>query len=157
VFAWLDAAVLPDHQLIVFARADDYFFGLLHARLHEVWARAQGTQVRERESGFRYTPTVCFETFPLPECRSESGPYNAVATAAKALHEARANWLGDRSDKTRTLTALYNKRPQWLIDAHEALDAAVCAAYRFPADLSDADILSRLLDLNRARAAAAPT
>ncbi len=25
-------------QLIVFARDDDYFFGILHSRLHEVWA-----------------------------------------------------------------------------------------------------------------------
>jgi hypothetical protein len=26
----------------------------------------QGTQLREKESGFRYTPTTCFETFPFP-------------------------------------------------------------------------------------------
>src|SRR5207253_3208122 len=31
-----------------------------------IWARRQATQVRERESGLRYTPTVCFETFPFP-------------------------------------------------------------------------------------------
>jgi len=66
VFVWLDGPVLPDHQLYVFARSDDYFFGVLHSRIHEVWARAQGTQLRERESGFRYTPTTCFETFPFP-------------------------------------------------------------------------------------------
>lgn len=151
IFAWVDAAVLADHQLIAFARADDFFFGVLHSRLHEVWARAQGTQVRARESGFRYTPTVCFETFPLPDCPAESGPHKAVAVAAEALDEARANWLGDRSDTSRTLTALYNKRPQWLIDAHGALDAAVCAAYGFPADITDADILTCLLELNRTR------
>ena len=31
--------------------------------------------------------------------------------------------------KKRTLTKLYDTRPQWLVDAHEALDAAVAAAY----------------------------
>lgn len=67
LFAWKEAPTLPDHQLIAFARSDDYFFGILHSRPHEVWARSQGTQVRERESGFRYTPTSCFETFPFPE------------------------------------------------------------------------------------------
>ena len=41
--------------------------GLLQSRVHQIWALSQGTQVRERESGFRYTPTTCFETFPLPE------------------------------------------------------------------------------------------
>jgi hypothetical protein len=66
LFAWLNAPLLPDCQLFAFARWDDYFFGVVHARLHEVWARAHGTQVRERESGFRYTPTTCFETFPFP-------------------------------------------------------------------------------------------
>ena len=31
--------------------------------------------------------------------------------------------------KKRTLTTLYNARPQWLADAHAALDAAVTAEY----------------------------
>jgi type II restriction/modification system DNA methylase subunit YeeA len=58
--------------------------------------------------------------------------------------------------KTRTLTNLYNMRgtPEgtWLDNLHRALDEAVAAAYGWPADLSDDEILSRLLDLNRARA-----
>ena len=66
IFVWLQPETLPDHQLVVFATADDYDFAVLHSRLHELWARSQGTQVRERESGFRYTPTTCFETFPFP-------------------------------------------------------------------------------------------
>jgi len=66
IFIWLDAANLADHQTRVFTRADDYSFGVLHSRVHEVWALAQGTQLREKESGFRYTPTSCFETFPFP-------------------------------------------------------------------------------------------
>ncbi len=66
LFIWLTPPILPDHQLIVFARDDDYFFGVLHSRFHELWALATGTQLREKESGFRYTPTTCFETFPLP-------------------------------------------------------------------------------------------
>jgi hypothetical protein len=43
LFAWMEAPTLPDHQLFAFARTDDYFFGVLHSRFHEVWARAQGT------------------------------------------------------------------------------------------------------------------
>jgi type II restriction/modification system DNA methylase subunit YeeA len=66
IFVWLQHPILPDHQLIVFARGDDYFMGVLQSRLHEVWALAQGTQLREKVSGFRYTPTTCFETFPFP-------------------------------------------------------------------------------------------
>ena len=50
--------------------------------------------------------------------------------------------------KKRTLTNLYNARPQWLADAHEALDAAVAAAYGWSADISDDDVLRELLALN---------
>jgi type II restriction/modification system DNA methylase subunit YeeA len=91
IFVWLECAYLADHQTRVFGRPDDYFFGVLHSRVHEVWARAQGTQLRERESGFRYTPTTCFETFPFPEPTAGQG--RAIAAAAKELDELRNRWL----------------------------------------------------------------
>lgn len=56
--------------------------------------------------------------------------------------------------KKRTLTNLYNQRPTWLANAHRALDEAVAAAYGWPADLSDDEVLARLFALNRERAAA---
>lgn len=55
--------------------------------------------------------------------------------------------------KKRTLTNLYNQRPAWLDHAHRTLDAAVAAAYGWPADLSDEEILRRLLALNQERLA----
>lgn len=56
--------------------------------------------------------------------------------------------------KNRTLTNLYNQRPAWLDMAHKRLDAAVAAAYGWPADLSDDEVLERLFALNQERAAA---
>ena len=53
--------------------------------------------------------------------------------------------------KKRTLTNLYNARPQWLADAHAALDAAVADAYGWPADIADEDALAELLALNGGR------
>ena len=53
------------------ARDDDHTFGILHSRVHELWARGTGTQLREVESGFRYTPTTRFETFPVPRPTAE--------------------------------------------------------------------------------------
>ncbi len=104
----------------------------------------------------------------------------AIAEAARRLNELREAWLNpadlvervpevvpgfpDRivpvSDKAaavlkkRTLTNLYNERPAWLDNAHRDLDAAVAAAYGWPADLSEEEALARLLALNLARAAA---
>ena len=51
--------------------------------------------------------------------------------------------------KKRTLTNLYNARPQWLADVHADLDAAVAAGYGWSADISDDDALKELLTLNR--------
>ncbi|MYD72360.1 MAG: hypothetical protein F4W89_16695 [Acidobacteria bacterium] len=50
--------------------------------------------------------------------------------------------------KKRTLTNLYNARPQWLDDAHAALDAAVASAYGWRPDIADEDALRALLALN---------
>ena len=55
--------------------------------------------------------------------------------------------------KARTLTKLYHERPAWLDLAHKKLDAAVAAAYGWPADLTDEQILEKLLALNLERAA----
>ena len=52
--------------------------------------------------------------------------------------------------KKRTLTNLYNARPQWLADAHAMLDSAVAAAYGWPVDISDDAALRKLLALNLA-------
>jgi hypothetical protein len=41
--------------------------------------------------------------------------------------------------------------PQWLSDAHRDLDAAVAAAYGWPADISEEEALARLLEMNLTR------
>jgi type II restriction/modification system DNA methylase subunit YeeA len=162
LFVWLPSEVLPDHAVFAFARDDDFFFGVLHSRLHEVWARAQGTQLREVESGFRYTPTSTFETYPFPwppGREPQNSPLvEAIAEAARELVAKRDAWLNppDASAeelKRRTLTNLYNARPSWLAEAHRKLDSAVFAAYGWPDTLTDADLLERLLALNHERAA----
>ncbi len=102
----------------------------------------------------------------------------AIAAAAQKLNELRENWLNppqwvDRIPevvpsypdrlipkpeyatelKKRTLTNLYNLRPAWLANVHRDLDEAVATAYGWPTDLSDDEVLRRLLALNRQRAA----
>jgi hypothetical protein len=216
IFAWLTHPTLPDHKLVVIARSDDAFFGILHSRFHELWSKAVGTQLRERESGLNYNVQSSFESFPFP--RPKPAQEAVIAAAAKELNELREGWLNppewmvekklefrgtvgglwDRfiapttieeitlpgqkelpekerkkikvgtvryprlepkdaecaaKLKKRTLTNLYNERPDWLDLAHKKLDAAVAAAYGWPADLTDEQILEKLLALNLARAA----
>jgi Glycosyl hydrolase family 26 len=118
VMVWVDANVLGNQQTLVFARRDDYFFGIMQSRPHELWARATGTQLRDAESGFRYTPTTCFEKFPLPWPPGQepvvSPEHVAISEAARELNELRERWLnpegmgGEAELKKRTLTNLYN-------------------------------------------------
>ena len=103
----------------------------------------------------------------------------AIAAAARRLVELRDRWLNPpewvewvdepvpgypkrpvprdeaaaKALRKRTLTSLYNDRPQWLVDAHAALDAAVAGAYGWPADITDEDALRELLNLNAGRQA----
>ena len=105
----------------------------------------------------------------------------AIAAAARRLIERREHWLNPpewvewvdepvpgypkrplpKEDlpeedlaklKRRTLTVLYNERPQWLDNAHKTLDHAVAAAYGWEADIGNDEALRELLALNRARA-----
>ena len=50
--------------------------------------------------------------------------------------------------KKLTLTNLYIARPQWIVDAHEALDVAVAGAYGWPPDIAATDALRELLAIN---------
>ena len=162
LFVWVDAEIMCNDSTDVFASDDDYFFGILHSRIHELWARSKGTQLREVESGFRYTPTTCFETFPFP--RPDDAQRAAIAAAAQRLDELRNNWLNpaetdllgkpaiSETERRRlTLTNLYNSNPAWLQNAHAALDAAVAHAYGWQPDLPDRHILANLLALNARR------
>jgi hypothetical protein len=159
LFVCLDRATLPDHQLIVAAREDDYFLGALQSRTNELWTLRMCSWLGVGDDP-RYTPTSTFETFPFPwppgQEPADDSRVAAIAEAARDLNEKRERWLnppGLAPDelKKRTLTNLYNQRPTWLDLAHKRLDAAVFDAYGWPHDLPDPEILERLLALNLSR------
>ncbi len=151
VFVWLEPGILLDSACIAIARDDDYTFGVLHSRVHELWALAQGTQLETRP---RYTPTTTFETFPFPRPTDEQR--EAISVTARRLVELRDGWLNPPGLEPeelgkRTLTNLYNERPTWLANAHADLDRAVLDAFGWPTDLADEAVLGRLLALNLER------
>ncbi|OQY21221.1 MAG: SAM-dependent methyltransferase [Anaerolineaceae bacterium 4572_32.2] len=161
IFVWVSSNTIPDDGVYIFAREDNYFFGIVHSKIHELWARGTGTQLRDAVSGFRYTPRTCFETFPFPwppdQEPQDDARVQAIAQAARELVEKRDRWLNpegatEKELKKRTLTKLYNARPTWLDLAHQKLDRAVLDGYGWPHGLSDEEILERLLALNLERA-----
>lgn len=166
MFVWAGGSWVPDSRLFAIARDDDYSFGVLHSRAHEVWSLSTCSW-----HGVGNDPTYngesCFETFPFPwppGKEPKSSPLvKAIAEAAQELVKQRDQWLnppkaGPEVLANRTLTHLYNDLAEgkcaWLENAHRKLDEAVFAAYGWPAALNDQEILERLLALNRARASA---
>jgi type II restriction/modification system DNA methylase subunit YeeA len=182
LFVWLPTVALVSNKAYAIAYDNNAVFGVLHSRFHELWSIYTGSK-HGVGNDLRYTPTTTFETFSFPEGvltdPDPDGRFPALAAAARRLNELRENWLNppewvDRVPevvpgypdrliskpdhaaelKKRTLTNLYNAKPDWLKNAHKALDKAVAEAYDwkdYTAETADEEILSRLLALNRAR------
>jgi hypothetical protein len=107
IFVWFPSEFLPDDGVYVFARSDDYFFGILQSSPHVFWSLKMGTQLEDRP---RYTATTGFETFSLPwPPGSEPDTPNfagnsklktqhvtlqsRISIAAKTLNDQRERWL----------------------------------------------------------------
>lgn len=159
LFVWATVELVPDSRLIGFARDDDYFFGVLHSRVHEVWT-LHTCSWHGKGNDPTYNTGACFETFPFPFAPGRE-PKNdlrlqKIGTAARELIKKRDTWLNppaasEEQLKKLTLTNLYNENPTWLKDAHAELDEVVFTAYDWPMNISDGEILARLLALNAER------
>ena len=169
-YVWIDGPSIPDISAVAIVRDDDYTFGVLHSRIHEVWALAQSSWLGVGNDP-RYTHGSTFNTFPFPWplnsaasdlTRDQHAHRERISAAAVSLDVARSQYLTPHNApaelvQEQTMTDLYNDtkdnpRPDWLIRRHQEIDEAVAAAYGWPADLSDDEILSRLLALNLERA-----
>lgn len=100
-FGFLPSAFLPDQKLVVFAREDDTFLGVLQSNFHHVWTLAYCSWIGAGND-ITYSNTAVFLTFPFPEGLTPDIPAadytddpraQAIATAAARLNELRENWL----------------------------------------------------------------
>lgn len=147
--------MLPDSATVVFAPSGNFFVGMLHRSIHELRALRMGTQLEDRP---RYTPTTCFETFPLPwspgnepraltgggsartEVRgSQSDIYIRISEAARALNEQRERWLNP---------------PEWIEPLARSIDKTDDFA-DVPGDLNDPTSPRALIRQSAIMAAAA--
>ncbi|MEW4569725.1 DNA methyltransferase [Tautonia sp. JC769] len=159
---------VAETTVISIALDDEFFLGAMSSRIHELWILHGGKATLEDRP--RYNVSVCFDPFPFPIC-SES-VQDQIRSLAKALDAHRKRQQAAHPDLT--LTGMYNVLAKLrsgepltekdraiherglvsvLRQIHDDLDAAVFDAYGWPRDLADEDILRRLVDLNRERAA----
>lgn len=165
VFVFLDAKILPDNKLINFAFGDAFFLGVLSSRVHVTWALQAGGKLEDRPV---YVKTTCFDTFPFPNCtEAQKETIGAIAERLDG-HRKRQLELAPHL----TLTEMYNVLEALrtgeeltaedrgiyeaglvgvLREIHDELDAAVFAAYGWPADLTEEEILGNVVALNAQR------
>ncbi|MCC6874244.1 MAG: class I SAM-dependent DNA methyltransferase [Sandaracinaceae bacterium] len=168
VFQFVDATVLADHMVLVFAIDDALLLGGLSSRIHVAWALATGARLGVGNDP-RYTKTRCFDPFPFPSMTKEQK--ERIRDLAEQLDAHRKHQL-DAHPKL-TITGIYNVLEKLrageplsdkeraihedglvsvLRQLHDELDAAVFDAYGWPTTLTDEEILERLVALNAERA-----
>jgi hypothetical protein len=168
-FTFLAAEVVPDSTLVAFGLDDGFHLGVLSSRVHVIWSLAAGGRLGVGNDP-RYNKTVCFDPFPFP-------PSNTRATVAAVRRLGEAVDAHRRRQQRRysdlTITDMYNVleklrsgepltdkekviHEQGLVSVlkqlHDDLDAAVFDAYGWPHELTDEEILERLVALNAERA-----
>jgi hypothetical protein len=143
--------------------------GILSSRFHLCWALATGGWLGIGNDP-RYSKSRTFDPFPFPA--ASPAQTATIAALAEELDAARKAVLAE--EPGLTLTGLYNVlalvrgggaltaaqeevrrrgRVDLIGELHAAIDAAVAAAYGWPAGLDDAAIVARLVALNAERAA----
>jgi hypothetical protein len=167
MFVFLPVETRPDHKIVAIAIEDAWVLSVLSSFAHMIWFMAKKALLEDRPV---YPKTECFDPFPFPD------PTEAQKARLRSLGEEL-----DAHRKTQqaahpklTLTQMYNTLEKLrageriegkdreiydkglvriLKDIHDRIDAEVAAAYGWPATLTDDEILHRLVDLNRTRAA----
>lgn len=160
---------MPDSTIVAFGLDDSFFLGVLSSKIHVIWSLAAGGRLGIGNDS-RYNSTRCFQTFPLPigteaqkqQIRNIAEQLDAHRKQRQALHPTLTI-----TDMYNVLEKLRNGQPinakdqktheqglvSILLQLHNELDAAVAAAYGWPANLTEEEILEKLVALNKERAA----
>ena len=172
IFSFLPGEAMPESEVIAIGSDDPFTLGVLSSGHHTHWSLSTGGWLGVGNDP-RYTNSRCFDPFPFPLASAPQKKRIGVIAEELDLHRKRV--LADHAHLT--LTGLYNVLERLragatkgdldpadrrifddglvliLKELHDELDAAVAQAYGWPLDLSDDDILHRLVALNRERAA----
>lgn len=118
--------------------ANSFIFGIVSSKMHMVWSRAVAGGLETR---IRYSSSICYNNFPLPQLRPSQR--ETVARCAEAVLVAREH------HPEKTIAWLYDPdtMPEDLLAAHRVLDEAVEQCYRIKPFSSDEERLEYLFSL----------
>ncbi|WP_171189224.1 class I SAM-dependent DNA methyltransferase, partial [Alienimonas chondri] len=168
-FAFFETKYVWDGALFAISSDDSFVLGVLSSKVHTVWTLRSGGRMGVGNDPV-YNNTRCFDPFPFPDATDAQA--ERIRDLGEQLDAHRKRVQSEHADLT--LTGLYNvlealRAGAALTDKqrdvhdrglvgvlralHDDLDAAVADAYGWPAELTDEEILTRLVALNAERAA----
>jgi hypothetical protein len=168
VFQFLPINTICDDKAVIIASDDPYHLGTLSSRVHVTWALGQKSRLGQGDDPV-YVKSKCFDPFPFPD--PPESLKAEIRTTAEELDGLRKQVQAEHPGLT--LTQLYNVLEKLragekldtqeeatktnglvliLKELHERLDAPVAEAYCWPENLSDDEILAKLVALNAERA-----
>jgi hypothetical protein len=168
-FTFLSGEIMPDDKLIAIGFDDSFILGILSSEIHAEWASAIGSRMGVGND-LVYDKNRCFETFPFPianegqkqQIRTIAEQLDAHRKQRQALHPMLTiTDMYNVLEKLRSGETLHAKDQKIheqglvsiLLQLHTELDAAVADAYGWPANLTEEEILEKLVALNKERAA----
>lgn len=170
VFQFLPAHIVCDDKSVVVASDDAFYLGTLSSKIHIVYALRAGGWLGAGNDAV-YTKTRTFDPFPFPDANNIQK--QNIRVLAEELDAHRKRVLDEHSHLT--LTGIYNVletvraggKPHSLDEGdkaifddgqvlilkelHDKIDIVVAEAYGWPLQLSDDEILVRLVALNKQR------
>ena len=135
---FLSPDILSSNLVKIIPNASLYHFGILTSAVHNGWMRAVAGRLK---SDYRYSKDIVYNNFPWPDVNDTQKA--KIKTLAQAILDARAIYPNS------SLADLYDPltMPPELLKAHRALDVEVMKLYGFPADMTEAEVVAKLLEL----------
>ena len=168
IFQFIENEVLHESKVVAIASESCSDLAILSSRAHVVWSLASGGWLGVGNDP-TYNHADCFYKFPFPELSNDQRTRLSTLGEELDAHRKRQQTAHPKLTLTQMYNVLEKLRAgetidgkdreiydQGLIgilkDLHDQIDAAVAEAYGWPVDLSDEDILFRLVALNKERA-----
>jgi hypothetical protein len=171
IFQFIEEKTVCDDKVVMCASSDAFLLGVLSARVHCVWANSVGVRLGVGNDPV-YASNRCFDPFPFP--LADGFQKQRVRAIAEEIDSHRKRVIANNANLS--LTSLYNVLEQLragkaredlgndgqrildqglifvLGELHQQLDAVVSEIYGWPNNISDEEILVRLVALNEERA-----
>ncbi|WP_294429424.1 DNA methyltransferase [uncultured Treponema sp.] len=135
---YVSSDIIASDAVQIVPNASLYEFGILTSSIHNAWMRVVCGRLK---SDYRYSNDIVYNNFVW--CNPTAEQKAKIEQTAQAILDTRANFPDS------TLADLYDETfmPQELRKAHQANDKAVIAAYGFPPDITESEIVGELFKL----------